>query len=184
LKARDVLLTEAKRARKEVEDSIVNLKTLLQSDEIKIKAAEKELVEIEKQDKLRVVKAPKKGGKLSMLVSLTKNRITELKASLKTIKGRKAQADDRVLMLEDILSQMKDTYNPNFNDAGVKAAVRAWEVYAGSGKLPPADTHFDNEVESRLKDEEEHGIFWEEFEEEQTDDVSLCKLFYVSVDPH
>jgi protein kinase C substrate 80K-H len=179
LKARDGLLVEAVRVRKEVEERVSYLKTLLVSDEINITSAEKELVTIEKQEKLKVVKTPRSGGRLGMLVSLTKNRIDELKASLRTMRDQRDIAEHRVKLLQDILSQFKEEYNPNFNDAGVKKAVRAWESYAASGTLPPPDTHFNNEVESRLLPEDEQGIIWEEYEEGDTE-ASICELLSIS----
>ena len=32
--------------------------------------------------------------------------------------------------MKTLLNELKESYNPNFNDAGVKKAVQGWEDYA------------------------------------------------------
>jgi protein kinase C substrate 80K-H len=173
-KERKELVSQAKRIRLEIEEKIANYQIMLISDEEKIKNANGELVEIEKQEKLRMVRAPKKGGRLGMLASLTKQRITDLKASLSKLVDQHHEAEKKVRQLEEILDKFKEEYNPNFNDEGVKRAVRAWEDYDAAGRYPVGDYLFERELEERLGDDSEHGLLWEDFEKEDPD-TSACK---------
>jgi protein kinase C substrate 80K-H len=164
MRKRRELVVEAARLRKELEHKIADLKVLIEGDEKKVTAAEAELAETEKQEALRVIKAPKKGGKLGTLASLTRTRIEELKTNLQKLKQMQYDTEFNVRELEGILAQFKDEYNPNFNDEGVKRAVRAWEGYEARGRQPPQDREFVDKIDDLMKDESEHGINWDDFE--------------------
>jgi protein kinase C substrate 80K-H len=172
---RKQLVNEAWRARKEIEEKIANMQVQLISDEERVKNANTELAEVEKQEKFRMVRAPKKGGKVGILASLTKQRITDLKSSLTKLLEQKTQAEAKVRQLEELLDKFKEEYNPNFNDEGVKRAVRAWEDYEAAGRLPVGDYYFERELETRLGDDSEHGIQWEDFEQDDSD-TGVCKF--------
>lgn len=174
-KQRKELVTEAKRARQEIEIKIGNLQVLLISDEERIKNANSELAEVEKQEKLRMVRAPKKGGKLGVLATLTKQRIADLKSSLTKVVDQKTQAELKLRQLEELLDKFKEEYNPNFNDEGVKRAVRSWEEYEAAGRYPVGDYYFEREIEQRLGDDLEHGIQWDDFEHDDSD-TGVCKF--------
>jgi protein kinase C substrate 80K-H len=76
--------------------------------------------------------------------------------------------------LETILSTFKEEYNPNFNDEGVKRAVKSWEDYAAK-KDAAAETDEsaeDRDIEEISKpDSETEGINWTEWETEEESDV-------------
>jgi protein kinase C substrate 80K-H len=166
VRKRNELVAEASRLRKELEDKIADLKVLIEGDEKKITDAEAELAETEKLESLKTIKAPKKGGKLGTLTSLTRNRIDDLKANLQKLKQLQFDTAFNVRELEGILSQFKEEYNPNFNDEGVKRAVRAWEDYEARGRQAPEDKEFVDKLDDMIKDESEHGIIWEDFEKD------------------
>lgn len=169
MRERKELVVEAQKIRKEIEEKIVDYRVLLVSDEERIKDAEKELVEVENQEKLKVVRAPKTSGKLGMLVSLAQNRINELKSTMGQLKEEKLEAEGRVRQLEELLEKFKVDYNPNFNDEGVKRAVRAWEDYDAAGRLSTGDWQFEQKLDSQLADDSEHGIVWEDYEQGEAD---------------
>jgi protein kinase C substrate 80K-H len=164
MRKRRELVVEAARLRKELEDKIADLRVLVEGDEKKVTAAEAELADTEKQESLRTIRAPKKGGKLGTLASLTRTRIDDLKANLQKLKQMQYDTEFNVRELEGILAQFKDEYNPNFNDEGVKRAVRAWEGYEARGRQPPQDREFADKMDDLMKDESEHGIDWADFE--------------------
>jgi protein kinase C substrate 80K-H len=87
-------------------------------------------------------------------------------------------ARQKVKQLEGILETFKEEYNPNFNDEGVKRAVKAWEDYAaqrdsGETIIAAADRDID---EISKPDTETEGINWAEWEaEEEESDVDVRK---------
>ena len=126
------LQTTANRLRLEVEHKIADLEIKIHGHERILTEAEATLKETEKNEKYRVVRpgTSSGGGKLSVLLGVAKQRVDELRNMLvKTTTQRDAMVN-RVNELESILSTFKEEHNPNFNDEGVKRAVRAWEDYA------------------------------------------------------
>jgi protein kinase C substrate 80K-H len=168
-KNRRELVTEAVRIKMGIEENLSTIRVLLGVAEINVNNAEQELVEVEKKEKLRAVKAPKEGGKLGILVSLGQRRTEELRSNLQKVKEQRDDAKTRIRELEGFLATFKDEYNPNFNDEGVKRAVRAWEDYEARGRLLEDDGVSDKEIEEALKPDFENGLAWEEFEESQSD---------------
>ena len=122
--------------RKEVEARIQTLQTEAEGSAVKIKELEVALVETEKQERGRVLKGAGKGSKVAVLASLAKDRIEELRKSLIDVRQQRNDAIERVTELEALLTTFKEEYNPNFNDEGVKRAVRSWEDYAARDKPP------------------------------------------------
>ncbi|KAF2663269.1 hypothetical protein BT63DRAFT_448904 [Microthyrium microscopicum] len=171
-KRRDLVATAA-RLKLEVEEKISNLKSMVQADEIKIQEAENNLVETEKREKLRAITAPKTGGRLGVLVSLAKKRTEDLRAGVLKLMQEKASAEFRVKELEGILEAFKTEYNPNFNDEGVKRAVRAWEEYEARGRHPADDHVAQKEMEDLVQDDSEHGLTWDDYETADRDTDSL-----------
>jgi protein kinase C substrate 80K-H len=168
-KNRRELVTEAARIKMGIEENLSTVRVLLGVAEINVNNAEQELVEVEKKEKLRAVKAPKEGGKLGILVALGQRRTEELRSNLQKVKEQRDDAKTRIRELEGLLASFKEEYNPNFNDEGVKRAVRAWEDYEARGRLPEDDGVSDKEIEEALKPDFENGLAWEEFEESQSD---------------
>ena len=174
---RKELSAEGARLKKEVADRIETLKTQIQGDEIKVKALEARLTDVEKQERGRVVKKPKEGGKLGLLVQLAKDRIGELRGALVEVRLQRDVAKGRVAELEQLLSKFKEEYNPNFNDEGVKRAVRSWEDYAARDKAEIGNDARDRDLDEISKSDEESGsIEWSDWERAEEDsDVDVRK---------
>jgi protein kinase C substrate 80K-H len=173
---RKELVTDAGRRKKEVEDRIETLKTEVQGAEIKLEALEKDLADVERREKGKVVRAPKEGGRMGMLVTLAKQRTEELRTNLERVKAERDDAQTRLQELEDMLTKFKEDYNPNFNDEGVKRAVKAWEDYAARDKAP-IDAAHDRDLTEILKDDSENGITWSDWQDEHKEsDVDVCTL--------
>ncbi|TKA79089.1 hypothetical protein B0A49_01216 [Cryomyces minteri] len=178
-KKRRELVTESARLRKEVEDRIQSLGTQIQGAELKVSSLETELADIERKEKGRVVKGPGKGSGFTVLAGLAKERIGELRDSLVRVRQERDSSRERVKELEVILATFKDEYNPNFNDEGVKRAVRSWEEYAARDKGSDGDVAHDRDLDEITKADADNGIQWEEWEsttEEESDTDVLYKI--------
>ena len=175
-KKRKEIVAEAAKLRKEVDDRIQSLKTQIEGGEIKVKGLESDLAEAERQERGKVVKHPGKGGKLSMLAQLARDRIDELREALNEVRSHRKTAESRLEELETILSTFKDEYNPNFNDEGVKRAVRSWEDYAARDKSAGENQARERDIDELVKPDSESGaINWNDWEEPEESDVDVCK---------
>jgi len=106
------------------------------------------------------------GGKVGVLVRVARRRVDELRDTLDRVLDRKDDLQDKVEQLEDILRKLKDEYNPNFNDEGVKAAVKSWDNYAaGLGGEDKQELSDADVLEILKEDSETNGVNWKEFEE-------------------
>ncbi len=175
-KRRKELVIEAARLRKEVEDRIKTLGTEVESFDINVANAEKELHEIERQDRSKIVKAEGKGGKLGVLAGLAKGRISELTENLVKLRKQRDDARSRTKELEDILTKMTEEYNPNFNDdKSVKLAVEKWENYVTRDKGGDEDSTLDQNLDDLLKPDGENGIAWDEWEDGEDGVMPVCE---------
>ncbi len=174
-KKRKDMVAQAAKSRKEVEDRIQTLGTQIEGAEIKLKGLETELADVERQEKGKVVKSGsgKKGGKMSVLVDLAKDRMEELRENLIRVREERDSSRNRVQELEDILTTFKEDYNPNFNDEGVKRAVRAWEEYAAGDKGPVVEPARDRDLDEVTKSDKDNGLDWEEYEGEDESDTDV-----------
>ncbi|KAI9673500.1 MAG: hypothetical protein M1817_002964 [Caeruleum heppii] len=180
-KKRKELVVEAQRLKREVEDRIGTLETEIEGQEKKVQGLDRELSEVQRRERGRIVKGPGKGGRINVLAELAKRRIEELRESVIAMRDDRNAARSRIKELEGILYTFKEEYNPNFNDEGVKRAVRSWEEYAAR-KEPSEDDEVaaeERDLDEIVKpDGPEGGIKWEEFEggEEESDVDILYKL--------
>ncbi|KAI9681804.1 MAG: hypothetical protein M1829_000549 [Trizodia sp. TS-e1964] len=168
------LVLESANARKEVEERISTLGIELIAQESKVKSLEKDLSELERRERGKVVKGPSKGNKISILAGLAKDRIEELREFLIRVKNHRDIVLQNLNDLEAILSRFKDEYNPNFNDEGVKRAVRSWDDYIANKEaaaLRTAESPLDVDLEEIVKadGEEGGGIIWGEWEGDEDD---------------
>jgi protein kinase C substrate 80K-H len=172
------LITDAARLRKEVEDRITTLRTQIEGQTLKVEGLEKSLVEIERAEKGKIIKGPGKGGKITVLSSLAKARIEELTENVGRLRSERDTMKARAEELEEMLKRFKEEYNPNFNDEGVKRAVKAWEDYAAQDRLGPNDA-LDRDLDEILKPDSESAIKWEEFETDTAEsDIDVRKYQY------
>lgn len=170
---RKELVTDAQRQRKEVEDHISTLEAQLEAQQKKAGNLEAELADIERKEKGKVVKtAGAKVGKMGVFVGIAKQRMDELREALIKTREERDNSKERIKELESILSTFKVEYNPNFNDEGVKRAVRAWEDYAARDKGFDADAAHERDLTEITKSDKDNGLDWEAYtdsEEAETD---------------
>lgn len=177
-KRRAELVKDAARMRLEIDDYLGTSVAEVKALEAKIGSLEKEKDEIERTERSRVVKKTATGGKAGILAGLAKNRLGEYRAALSTARGKLEESQNKVQRLETILATFKEEFNPNFNDEGVKRAVRSWEEYAATDlSASPKD-----EARERELDDMTNGIDaipWEDFEggTEVNEEIELRKLF-------
>lgn len=179
LKKKRDLLVDAGRQQKEIEDHIVRLEAEIKGAEVKVGGLEAELKKVEEQER-KVVRTSGKGkGKVNALAGLAKGRVQELREGLLGLRRQRDETRQRLKELEDILSKFKVEYNPNFNDEGVKRAVRAWEDYAARESSEGNNSDQDRDLDEITKaDGKDSGIDWEHWEKEEDgcDESSLRKL--------
>ncbi len=159
---------EAVTMRKRLEEEVVIAEGRVKAGEAQVEMLQKELEEVEKKERGRVVKGA--GGGMNTIVTLAKDRIEELRRMLTTVKTQRDVAVERMKELEGILGKFREEYNPNFNDEGVKRAVRSWEEYAAKKKDEKGHSLKESEEglaqESDLEavlNEDDGGINWDEF---------------------
>ncbi|KAI9042250.1 putative protein kinase C substrate [Aspergillus affinis] len=177
LKKKRDLLVDAGRQQKEVEDQIKVIEAELQGEEIKVKNLEADLEKIEAEERSKIVKG-KKTGKVNVLAELAKGRVEELRSALGEVRKERDETRSRVKELEEILSKFKVEYNPNFNDEGVKRAVRSWEDYAVRGTSESLENGArERDLDEIAKpDDDQSGINWEQWENE--DDACEVDTIY------
>ena len=179
-KRRKELASEAARLRQEVVNKIETLEKQVQGAEVKIVGLQKDLAETERQERGKIVKKPKEGGKVGSLVQLAKDRMVELREALIEVRGERDLGRSRVEELEGILHTFKMEYNPNFNDEGVKRAVRAWEDYAARDKAAIGSDARDRDLDEIVKSEDEAGpIVWADYADEEEGDADV-RMFHLS----
>ena len=177
-KRRQELIADAGRQRKEVEDRIETLKAQIEGQTVKVDALTQSLAELERQERGKVIRGAGKGGKATVLASLAKQKIEELTEHAHRLRSERDMAHARIDELESILSRFKEEYNPNFNDEGVKRAVKAWEDFAAQDR-PSRNDGLDRDFDEILREGSEGSIKWEEFEsnvEESDTDVRKLML--------
>lgn len=183
VKKRAELVKAAAKLRKEVEDRISDLEVEVAASELKVQNLEQALETVRANERGKVVKSQNK-GKVNVLAGLAKERVEELRGALVQVRRERDENLVRVSQLEAILSKFKEEYNPNFNDEGVKRAVRAWEDYAARGDTDSDDDEtLNRDLDEICKpDSENSGIDWDHWENEQDveSDIGLRKLILSS----
>lgn len=181
---REGLLKEAGELRAGVELSIVRLGSEIRVLEQKAEDLKRRYEEVERRERGKVVMGSKegKGSKVTVLAGLAKRRVEELRDALVGTIQERETLKGRVQDLEAILKTFKEEYNPNFNDEGVKRAVKAWEDYAANKGEEVQDREREQDVQEVVKeDSETEGINWAEWEvEEEESDVDARKSSFSS----
>ncbi|KFY12326.1 hypothetical protein V491_06835 [Pseudogymnoascus sp. VKM F-3775] len=165
----------------ELESEVVTLQT-------KEEEARRRLEDVEWSERSKVVKgASEKASRVTVLAKLAKARVEELRNGLASVIEKRDAANSKVQKLEAILEAFKVEYNPNFNDEGVKRAVKAWEDYVAEKDTSsdPDAGGFEKDLEEIGKaDSEEQGINWAEWEkEEEESDVEALYSFEAYLPP-
>ncbi|KAL8801291.1 MAG: hypothetical protein Q9182_004556 [Xanthomendoza sp. 2 TL-2023] len=173
-KKRKELAAEAGRLRKQVEDRIQSLETQIQGSVLKLKSLETALADAERQERGRVVRSIGKGSKVGSLIQMAKDRIEELRESLVEVRVQRDIGKSRLSELEAILSTFQAEYNPNFNDEGVKRAVRSWEDYVARDRPAIGNDAQDRDLDEIAKPDSETGVIkWSDWEEGEESDVDV-----------
>ncbi|KAL8681400.1 MAG: hypothetical protein Q9186_002475 [Xanthomendoza sp. 1 TL-2023] len=173
-KKRKELAAEAGRIRKQVEDRIQSLETEIQGSVLKVKSLETALADAERQERGRIVRSTGKGSKVGSLIQMAKDRIEELRESLVDVRVQRDTGKSRLSELETILSTFQAEYNPNFNDEGVKRAVRSWEDYVARDRPAIGNDAQDRDLDEIAKPDSETGVIkWSDWEEGEESDVDV-----------
>jgi protein kinase C substrate 80K-H len=162
-KKRAELVKEAARLKQTVREQVELVNTQIEAGQVKLTQLERELEEIRRNEAGKVVKAGKTSGKLGILIAMAQRRTQELRSALLVELAQKSINKARLEKLEAIMTTFKEEYNPNFNDEGVKRAVRAWEEYVASGSADIPSAH-PRDIESIVKDDKENGVDWDSYE--------------------
>lgn len=182
LKRKSTLAAEASRLRREAELAVETAEVKLKGLRLKATEAEDTLKDVERREKLRIVRgeaAGQGGGKLGILVGLARSRVEELRGHLETTKKQRDAMVGRVTELEKLLASLKDEHNPNFNDEGVKRAVRGWEDYAARDTDDNWTDAEDRDLFAVMAiDSDVNGINWDEFQDEPTEPESDVDALY------
>lgn len=175
-KRRRTMAKEARELRRRVEAKITSLEAEIKDLQQKKDDLEKKYQEVEQSERGKVVRTEGQGGKLGVLAGLAKTRVSELRDTLGKVVDQRDQLQTRVGELEEILKKFKEEYNPNFNDEGVKAAVKGWEDYAAKIADEQVSDLADSDLAEIIKEDgESSGINWKEFEEEEGSDTDIRK---------
>jgi len=177
LKKKDELVKEAQSLKAGLEVTISNIKTEITGLGVKADDLEKKYNEVERRERGKIVGSKGKGSKVTILAGLAKQRVEQLRESLINVVAKKNALKQRVEELEHILSTFKEERNPNFNDEGVKRAVKAWEDYAAA-KVDTDESAEDRDIEETSKpDSETEGINWAEWETEPEESDVEARMY-------
>ena len=177
-KKRQTMISEAAEIRKRLETKISGLQKEVTALETKKKELEAKREQVERDERTKVVQGGSgAGGKLGVLVGLAKTRVNELRITLESVVRQRDDLKTKVYELEEILRKFKEEYNPNFNDEGVKAAVKSFEDYAAREEADVKDIIPDSEVQDiLLEDSETSGVNWKEFDTpDEASDTDVCE---------
>ena len=177
-KKREAMVAEARVLKDGVRVSIAQFESEIRELETKKEELESKYKEVERRERGRVVGSKGKGSKVTVLAGLAKQRVEELRNSLVGVAEKRDELRSKVRKLEAILTSFKREYNPNFNDEGVKRAVKAWEDYAANkgDELEGQDAAEDRDIEDISKpDSETEGINWAEWETEDESDTDASE---------
>lgn len=171
IKRKRQLLEQASQLREEVAGRIGPLETEIKDRQRKLDESETQLEAVEKQEKLRVVKAPLgKASSASVLAGLARERVEELRESLIAVREQRNSQKERVQELEIILAAIKQDHNPNFNDQGLKRQLELWDNYITREKTE-WEAAEDRDLDEIVKpDGSEVGINWSEWESSESED--------------
>ncbi|OAA52966.1 glucosidase 2 subunit beta precursor [Cordyceps fumosorosea ARSEF 2679] len=171
---RSKMISDSEALRKQTEARIAEIESEIRATSSRKLTLEARFKELQKKDRNRVVKSGG-GGKLGVLLGQAKSRVGELREVLSKVSDERDKLRIKVNELDTVLRKLKEEYNPNFNDEGVKAAVKAFEDFAAREAEQPFDG--DDDVSSVLADDGEHsGINWAEFESSD-DDADIIYSF-------
>lgn len=132
LQVKERLLAEAKKAKVSLETQLAKLRSEISQDESALQALQQKLLEAQKsseQDNENPVAA-----ELQFYGEKIRNTIDDYKKQLESQK-------QEILQLQNMLADLTQNYNPNFNDLAVKKCVKLYEDYSSNREeehsIPP-----------------------------------------------
>ncbi|KAK9330174.1 glucosidase II beta subunit-like-domain-containing protein [Lipomyces starkeyi] len=149
--ARAKLVAKAAGIRQALQKELGQLETQIALSEGRIVRAREALKLAELQSSSRV------GTRGSPLLGRVKARIEEYQKATMALSQRVTILETRLALAQDILQKLNDEYNPNYNDEGVKAAVKAYQDFKESD---PEDGDYHQHIEISAADDDE--LFSEE----------------------
>ncbi|KAJ5286789.1 Glucosidase 2 subunit beta [Penicillium angulare] len=165
LKKKKELLVEARRQQADIQKNIDQLQSEVKEADLKVAGLQAALKVVEEQER-KVVRTKGK-GKVNALAGVAKARVQELREGALDLRRQRDDTLERMKELEEILSKFKIEYNPNFNDEGVKRAVRSWEDYAARELGDGINEDKERDLEEIVKvDSKDSGVDWEHWENE------------------
>ncbi|EPS35970.1 hypothetical protein H072_10613 [Dactylellina haptotyla CBS 200.50] len=161
------LIAKAALLKKEAEDKTIALKGEIVRAEALVEERKKTLKEAEVEEKSRLAAsggdAGPAGSKHQQLLKFAQDRLQEYKENLRTLQAQKETLEYQLESAEKILSTFKDEYNPNFNDEGVKRAVKSWEDYLSMKPVKDEnEADFKADVETLMHEE----VNWDDWQPE------------------
>lgn len=182
LQKRKELAAQASLLRLEVESKIAALENDIKDAQARVEVLQVKLEAVRAEERLKSKNEKKVKSKAAELAGEAKQRIESLRQALIDAQRQRDESRAQAAEAELILSNLKQEYNPNFNDEGVKRAVRSYEDYAAKYTTETTmDFDRENEISEIAKaDDAEHGIDFEKWEneEEATPRTGLGKEFY------
>ncbi|KAK9368371.1 glucosidase II beta subunit-like-domain-containing protein [Lipomyces kononenkoae] len=124
--ARVKLVTKAAAIRQALQKELSQLENQIAVSEARVVKAREDLKLAEIQSSSRV------GTKGSPLLGRVKARIDEYQKAVAALTHRIRTLETRLAQAQDILQKLNEEYNPNYNDEGVKAAVKAYQEFKES----------------------------------------------------
>ncbi|KAF8451242.1 glucosidase II beta subunit-like-domain-containing protein [Terfezia claveryi] len=173
-KKRAELIEKAKVMRGELEAGLKQLEVVIEGLEKKHAGLLEEVKVVEVRERAKAVKASKKTEKTNIVREIAQQRIDELKVYLQKLRDDERDLRERLTEAEKILEGLKQTYNPNFNDEGVKGAVRKWDDYVAEGKSVARSDAEERDLDDLLNGE---GIDWDELMPAQEEEEEILSIY-------
>lgn len=164
--ARSKLVTKAASLKTGLLKEQAQIQTQLKLAKTRLQNAEEAVKLAELDSSMRV------GKKGDPYLERLKERIVEYQLAKNAMLEHIAIIEDRLAISEEILKNLKEEYNPNYNDEGVKNAVKAYSALMES---PLIDSGYE-ELVSHLSDASDGELFKEEAIE---DDPDLGEKTYI-----
>ncbi|KAK9237573.1 glucosidase II beta subunit-like-domain-containing protein [Lipomyces kononenkoae] len=152
--ARAKLVAKASSIRQALQKELTQLDNQIAVSDARVVKAKEALKLAEMQSSSRV------GTKGSPLLGRVKARIEEYQKATAALTDRITMLEARLALAQEILQKLNEEYNPNYNDEGVKAAVKAYQEFKESD---PGDGDYRQYVDITETDDDEL------FSEEQID---------------
>ncbi|KAF3491123.1 glucosidase 2 subunit beta [Arthroderma uncinatum] len=177
LRKRKELVAKSSKTKREMQERISVLEKEAQELEVSVKDLEAELETVRANNRGKSAGGQKQ-GKAYELAQLAKTRTDTLRTVLAEVHHQRDQVVNLLREAEGILSKFKEEYNPNFNDEGVKRAVRSWEDYIARKEEGDGDLFGDADLFDALKPEHDEPFNDPEQWAEEAEVGLIYKLAY------